>query len=102
METGDVCVARNDVLYIICYGVPYPAPSSPDERKKQRSVEGDAAYLDRSGKEVTIMRQSGSKGGPVVERVYRTSFGELDARFERVNFAPKLQNFLFLLWEVES
>jgi hypothetical protein len=48
------------------------------------------------------MRQPGSKGGPVVERVYGTSFGELDAGFERVNFAPKLQNFLFLLWEVES
>jgi hypothetical protein len=79
-----------------------PVSSSPDERKKQRPVEGDAAYLDGSGKEVTIMRQPGSKGRPVVERVYGTSFGELEARFERVNFAPKLQNFLFLLWEVES
>jgi hypothetical protein len=48
------------------------------------------------------MRQSGSKGRPVIERVYGTSFGELEARFERVNFAPKLQNFLFLLWEAES
>jgi hypothetical protein len=33
VETGDVCVARDDVLYIICYGGPNPAPSSPDERK---------------------------------------------------------------------
>ncbi len=47
------------------------------------------------------MRQPGSKGRPVVEGVYGTSFGELEARFERVNLAPKLQNFLFLLWEVE-
>jgi hypothetical protein len=65
-------------------------------------VGGDAAYLDRSGKEVTIMRQPCSKGRPVVERVYGTTFGEVEARFERVNFAPKLQYFLFLLWEVES
>jgi hypothetical protein len=36
MVTGDVCVARDDVLYIICYVAPNPAPSSPDERKKQR------------------------------------------------------------------
>jgi hypothetical protein len=48
------------------------------------------------------MRQPGSKGRPVVERVYGTSFRELEARFERVNFTPKLQNFLFLLWEAES
>jgi hypothetical protein len=48
------------------------------------------------------MRQPGGKGRPVVERVYGTSFGELEARFERVNFTPKLQNFLFLLWEAES
>jgi hypothetical protein len=95
-------VARDDVLYIIRYGVPNPAPPSPDERIKATSVEGDAAYLDRSGKEVTIMWQPSSKGRPVVERVYGTSFGELEARFERVDFAPKLQNFLFLLWKVES
>ena len=48
------------------------------------------------------MRQPGSKGRPVVERIYGTSFGEPEARFERVNFAPKLQNFLFLLRKVES
>jgi len=26
METGDVCVACDDVLYVICYGAPNPAP----------------------------------------------------------------------------
>lgn len=48
------------------------------------------------------MRQPGSKGRPIIERVYGASFGELETRFERVNFAPKSQHFLFLLWEVES
>lgn len=48
------------------------------------------------------MRQPGSKGGPIVERVYGASFREFEARFERVDFTPKLQNFLFLLWEVKS
>ena len=64
-----------------------------DERK--------VAYLDRSGKEVTIMRQPCSKRRPVVKGVYRSTFGELEARLERVNFAPKFQYFLFLLWEVK-
>ena len=60
-------MARDDVLYIIGYGAPTPAPSSRYERKKQRSVEEDAAYVDRPGKEVAIMWQPGSKRRPVVE-----------------------------------
>ncbi len=47
------------------------------------------------------MRQPSSKGRPVVEGVHGTTFRELEARLERVNFAPKLQYFLFLLWEVK-
>jgi hypothetical protein len=101
VEAGDVCVARDDVLYIILLRRA-KSNASPPMSEKATSIEGDSAYLDRSGKKVTIMRQPGSKGRPVVERVYGTSFGELEARFERVNFAPKLQYFLFLLWEVES
>jgi hypothetical protein len=29
VETGDVGMARDDVLYIIYYGAPNPTPSSP-------------------------------------------------------------------------
>jgi hypothetical protein len=61
----------------------------------------DVAYLDRSSKEVTIMRQPGSKRRPVVEGVYGTSFRDLKTRLERVNLTPKIQYFRFLLWEVK-
>ena len=47
------------------------------------------------------MRQPCSKRRPVVKGVYGTTFGELEARLERVNLAPKFQYFLFLLRKVK-
>ena len=99
VEARDVCVARDDVLSLLRRAPPRAKRTSVGE--SATVDEGKVAYLDCSGKEVTIMRQPGSKRRPVVKGVYGTTFGKLEARLERVNLAPKFQYFLLLLWEVK-
>jgi hypothetical protein len=50
---------------------------------------------------MAIMRKAGGEWGPIVEGVYRATFGYFKAGLERVDLAPKLQYFLLLLGEAK-
>jgi len=50
---------------------------------------------------MTIVRTASGKRRSIVERKLRRTLSKLNRCFKGVNFSPKLDDFLFLLWEIE-
>ena len=58
--------------------------------------------LDGSGQDVSIVRQTRSKGGPIVEGELWFVLRLLQAGLERVQLGPKLQDLFLLSREVDG
>jgi hypothetical protein len=60
-----------------------------------------AAYLDSSGKQMSVMGQTSGEGRSIVKRELRPSLREFQASLERVDFFPELDYFFLFPREVE-
>ena len=60
------------------------------------------AHLDRSCEQMSVVRQAGRERRAVVEGVLGAAFRELQARLERVNLPPVLDDLFLLLREAEG
>ena len=58
------------------------------------------AYLDGTGGDMTVMRQSRGEGRAIVESVLFLALGHLKLSVEGINFSPVVQDFFFLSGEV--
>ena len=59
------------------------------------------AYLDRTRKQMSIVRETSSKWRAVIERELWSTLGELELRLECVDLAPELDHFLLFRREIE-
>lgn len=59
------------------------------------------AYLDGPCEEMSIVRQAGGEGGPVVEGEFRPALGELQTRAEGIDLPPEGEDLFLLLWKIE-
>ena len=75
--------------------VNYQPQVTKQENKKQKlshfwKMQASSTYLDGSGSDVTVVRQTGGEGGTVIERVEGLALGELKLLLESVNLLPIL------------
>jgi len=59
-------------------------------------------YLDRTGGNVSIVREPCGKGWSIVEREGRFVLGQFKLLVERINGVPEFEDFFFFLREIGS
>lgn len=71
-----------------------------EQKNKQRADLGSSTYLDSTGSNMAVVRESGGEGGAIVEGELWLALRQLELLLERADFIPVLQYFLFLSREV--